>query len=66
MSRGLSRLRLSVFVQISEFFSIYITDICQTSASFAQSVNLKYERAFLSVEVEDLFKLKAVFFLLQI
>ena len=39
--RGLSRLRLSEFVQISEFFSIYITDICQTSESFAKSVNLK-------------------------
>ena len=39
--RGLSGLRLSEFVQISEFFSIYITDICQTSESFAKSVNLK-------------------------
>ena len=39
--RGPSRLRLSEFVQISEFFSIYITDICQTSESFAKSVNLK-------------------------
>ena len=38
--RGLSGLRLSEFVQISEFFSIYITDICQTSESFAKSVNL--------------------------
>ena len=28
-----------------EFFSTYITDICQTSESFAKSVNLKYERA---------------------
>ena len=27
------------------FFSIYITDICQTSESFAKSVNLKRERA---------------------
>ena len=27
------------------FFSIYITDICQTSESFAKSVNLKKERA---------------------
>ena len=43
--RGPSRLRLSEFVQISEFFSIYITDICQTSESFAKSVNLKKERA---------------------
>ena len=33
--RGPSRLRLSEFVQISEFFSIY-----QTSESFAKSVNL--------------------------
>ena len=41
MSRGPKRLRLSEFVQISEFFSIYITDICQTSESFAKSVNLK-------------------------
>ena len=40
-SRGLSGLRLSEFVQISEFFSIYITDICQTSESFPKSVNLK-------------------------
>ena len=39
--RGLSGLRLSEFVQISEFFGIYITDICQTSESFAKSVNLK-------------------------
>ena len=39
--RGLSGLRLSEFVQISESFSIYITDICQTSESFAKSVNLK-------------------------
>ena len=39
--RGPSRLRLSEFVQISEFFSIYITDICQTSESFPKSVNLK-------------------------
>ena len=30
-SRGPKRLRLSEFVQISEFFSNYITDICQTS-----------------------------------
>ena len=40
-TRGLSGLRLSEFVQISEFFRIYITDICQTSESFAKSVNLK-------------------------
>ena len=39
--RGPNGLRLSEFVQISEFFSIYITDICQTSESFAKSVNLK-------------------------
>ena len=44
-SRGPKRLRLSEFVQISEFFSNYITDICQTSESFAKSVNLKKERA---------------------
>jgi len=43
--RGPKRLRLSEFVQISEFFSNYITDICQTSESFAKSVNLKKERA---------------------
>ena len=42
--RGLSGLRLSEFVQISEFISIYITDICQTSESFTKSVNLKYVR----------------------
>ena len=42
VTRGPSRLRLSEFVQISEFFSIYITDICQTSESFPKSVNLKY------------------------
>ena len=41
----LNRLRLSEFVQISEFFSNYITDICQTSESFAKSANLKKERA---------------------
>ena len=40
-TRGPSRLRLSEFVQISEFFNIYITDICQTSESFAKSVKLK-------------------------
>ena len=28
-----------------EFFSIYITDICQTSESFAKSVDLKKEWA---------------------
>ena len=39
--RGPNGLRLSEFVQISEFFSIYLTDICQTSESFAKSVNLK-------------------------
>ena len=44
-TRGPGRLRLSEFVQISELFSIYITDICQTSESFAKSVNLKKERA---------------------
>ena len=44
-TRGPKRLRLSEFVQISEFFSNYITDICQTSESFAKSVNLKKERA---------------------
>ena len=38
---GHSRPRLSEFVQISEFFNIYITDICQTSESFAKSVKLK-------------------------
>ena len=36
-----SRPRLSEFVQISEFFNIYITDICQTSESFAKSIKLK-------------------------
>ena len=41
LARGLSGLRLSEFVLISEFFRIYITDICQTSESFAKSVNLK-------------------------
>ena len=41
VNSGLSGLRLSEFVQISEFFSIYITDICQTSESFAKSDNLK-------------------------
>ena len=40
-ARGLSGLRLSEFAQISEFFNIYITDICQTSESFAKSVKLK-------------------------
>ena len=45
MIRGPNGLRLSEFVQISEFFSIYITDICQTSESFAKSVNSKLERA---------------------
>ena len=40
-NRGHSGLRLFEFVQISEFFGIYITDICQTSESFAKSVNLK-------------------------
>ena len=40
-SRGLSGLRLSEFVQISEFFRIYITYICQTSESFTKGVNLK-------------------------
>ena len=44
-SRGPKRLRLSEFVQISEFFSNYITDICQTSESFAKSDNLKLKRA---------------------
>ena len=39
--RDVSGLRLSEFVQISEFFNIYITDICQTSESFAKSVKLK-------------------------
>ena len=39
--RGPSRLRFSEYVQISEFFNIYITDICQTSESFAKSVKLK-------------------------
>ena len=40
-NRGLSGLRLSEFVQISEFFSIYITDIFQTSELFSKNVNLK-------------------------
>ena len=44
-SKGPIRLRLFEFVQISDFFSIYITDICQTSESFAKTVNLKKERA---------------------
>ena len=52
--RGLSGLRLSEFVQISEFFGIYITDICQTSESFAKSVNLKWERAVPSVKDSEL------------
>ena len=39
--RGPNGRRLSEFVQISEFFSNYITDICQTSESFAKSVKLK-------------------------
>ena len=43
--RGFTRLRLSEFVQISEFFQFYITDICQTSESFSKSVNLNEERA---------------------
>ena len=41
LSRGSSGLRLSEFVQISEFFQFYITDICQISESFAKSVNLE-------------------------
>ena len=45
MSRGPNGLRLSEFVQISEFSTIYIKDICQTSESFAKSVNLKKESA---------------------
>ena len=45
MVRGFTRLRLSEFVQISEFFQFYITDICQTSESFSKSVNLNEERA---------------------
>ena len=48
-ARGPSRLRLSEFVQISEFFNIYIKDICQTSESFAKSVKLKEERAVSSL-----------------
>ena len=44
-TRGFTRLRLSEFVQISEFFQFYITDICQTSESFTKSVNLRWERA---------------------
>merc|ERR1719264_1969340 len=44
--RGPSRLRLSEFVQISEFFNIYITDICQTSESFAKSVKLKKRKGW--------------------
>ena len=40
--RGPNRLRLSEFVQISELFSIYIADICQTSESFAKSVNFVF------------------------
>ena len=43
--RGFTRLRLSEFVQISEFFQFYITDICQTSESFSKSVNLNEEMA---------------------
>ena len=39
--RGSTGLRLSEFVQISEFFQFYITDICQISESFAKSVNLE-------------------------
>ena len=40
-ARGSTGLRLSEFVQISEFFQFYITDICQISESFAKSVNLE-------------------------
>ena len=47
--RVLSKLRLSEFVQISEFFSNYITDICQTSESFAKSVNSKWESTVPSI-----------------
>ena len=40
---GPSWRRLSQFVQISEFFQFYITDICQTSESFPISIKLKQE-----------------------
>ena len=36
-------LRLSEFVQISEFFQLYITDFCRISESFAKSVKFNYE-----------------------
>ena len=42
-TRGSTGLRLSEFVQISEFFRLYITDFCQMSESFAKSINFKYE-----------------------
>ena len=41
--RGSTGLRLSEFVQISEFFQLYITDFCQISESFAKSVKFNYK-----------------------
>ena len=46
------------------FLTPSLTDICQTSESFVKSVNLKYQRAewiVPSVEIQDPFKLEAVY-----